>query len=135
MASAIARAILAVTGIEPPTTRHTGPGSPGRGEFLLGGEASGRISEERSAQNVVTGVPAWHMGHRSAGWFSGALYSASAKFGTPALAVASIRSYSSAVARTCPPAAFTIVAHRASVCPVLHTSSTISTFLPATCWR
>jgi len=36
---------------------------------------------------------------------------------------------------TFPPAERTIVAHRASVCPVFRTSSTISTFFPTSCCR
>ena len=43
-------------------------------------------------QNAVIGTPARHSGHEPASWFSGALYSASATFGTPASKTASMRS-------------------------------------------
>ncbi len=43
-------------------------------------------------QKEAIGMPLWHISHRSRGVFSGALYSASAMFGTPKSTIASIRS-------------------------------------------
>src|SRR5205085_1811293 len=106
----------------------TGGGRVPAREILMRTDAVARLIAERKSDQLAAAIEAGREDGMKP--FSGALYSASAKFGTPRSVTASSRSYICIVATTVPPASLTSAAQRASVCPVLRTSSASSTRFP-----